>query len=124
MKQIFFIALFLLTSCEENQPIENIKDPNIYSIGFGSCLTQKRSMPIFNSIKAEEYDLFLMLGDNVYGDSEREDLLELREAYDLQRQNFDSFNFDFPFEMQLFNFLKHLSLQNYSIFNILMVARP
>ena len=39
-----------------------------------------------------------MLGDNVYGDSEREDLLELREAYDLQRQNFDSFNFDFPFE--------------------------
>ena len=98
MKQIFFIALFLLTSCEENQSIENIKDPNVYSIGFGSCLTQERSMPIFNSIKAEDYDLFLMLGDNVYGDSEREDLLELREAYDLQRQNFDSFNFDFPFE--------------------------
>ena len=98
MKQIFFIVLFLLTSCEENQSIENIKDPNLYSIGFGSCLTQERSMPIFNSIKAEDYDLFLMLGDNVYGDSEREDLLELREAYDLQRQNFDSFNFDFPFE--------------------------
>ncbi len=64
MKQIFFIALFLLTSCEENQSIENIKDPNVYSIGFGSCLTQERSMPIFNSIKAEDYDLFLMLGDN------------------------------------------------------------
>ena len=61
MKQIFFIALFLLTSCEENQSIENIKDPNVYSIGFGSCLTQERSMPIFNSIKAEDYDLFLML---------------------------------------------------------------
>ena len=74
MKQIFFIALFLLTSCEENQSIENIKDPNLYSIGFGSCLTQERSMPFFNSIKAEDYDLFLMLGDNVYGDSEREDL--------------------------------------------------
>ena len=98
MKQFFFIVLFFLTSCEENQSIENIKDPNVYSIGFGSCLTQERSMPIFNSIKAEDYDLFLMLGDNVYGDSEREDLLELREAYDLQRQNFDSFNFDFPFE--------------------------
>ena len=52
MKQIFFIALFLLASCEENQSIENIKDPNVYSIGFGSCLTQERSMPIFNSIKA------------------------------------------------------------------------
>ena len=98
MKQIIFIALFLLISCEENQPIENVKNPNVYSIGFGSCLTQERSMPIFNTIKAENYDLFLMLGDNVYGDSEREDLLELREAYDKQRQNFDSFNFNFPFE--------------------------
>jgi len=98
MKQIIFIALFLLISCEENQPIETIKNPNVYSIGFGSCLTQERSMPIFNTIKAENYDLFLMLGDNVYGDSEREDLLELREAYDKQRQNFDSFNFNFPFE--------------------------
>ena len=98
MKQIIFIALFLLISCEENQQIETIKNPNVYSIGFGSCLTQERSMPIFNTIKAENYDLFLMLGDNVYGDSEREDLLELREAYDKQRQNFDSFNFNFPFE--------------------------
>ena len=96
MKQIIFIALFFLISCEENQSIETIKNPNVFSIGFGSCLTQERSMPIFNTIKAENYDLFLMLGDNVYGDSEREDLLELREAYDLQRQNFDSFNFDFP----------------------------
>ena len=39
-----------------------------------------------------------MLGDNVYGDSEREDLLELREAYDKQRENFDSLNLNFPFE--------------------------
>ena len=98
MKQIIFITLFLLISCEENQTIETVKNPSVYSIGFGSCLTQERSMPIFNSIKAENYDLFLMLGDNVYGDSEREDLLELREAYDKQRQNLDSFNFNFPFE--------------------------
>ena len=98
MKQIIFITLFLLISCEENQSTQNIKDPNLYSIGFGSCLTQERSMPIFKTIKAENYDLFLMLGDNVYGDSEREDLLELREAYDKQRENFDSLNLNFPFE--------------------------
>ena len=98
MKKLIFITLFLFLSCEENQPTQNIKDPNIYSIGFGSCLTQERSMPIFNSIKSENYDLFLMLGDNVYGDSEREDLLELKEAYDKQRENFDSLNLNFPFE--------------------------
>ena len=55
-------------------------------------------MPIFNTIKSERYDLFLMLGDNVYGDSEREDLLELRQAYDKQRENFDRLNFNFPIE--------------------------
>ena len=55
-------------------------------------------MPIFNTIKSERYDLFLMLGDNVYGDSEREDLLELRQAYDKQRENFDRLNLNFPIE--------------------------
>lgn len=98
MKKLAFITLFLLIACEENQSTQSIKDPNVYSIGFGSCLTQERSMPIFNTIKDENYDLFLMIGDNVYGDSEREDLLELREAYDKQRQNFDNLNLNFPFE--------------------------
>ena len=98
MKKLLYLFIFLLIACEQNQPVKTVKDPNIYSIGFGSCLTQERSMPIFNTIKSENYDLFLMIGDNVYGDSEREDLKELREAYDKQRQNFDSFNFNFPFE--------------------------
>jgi Phosphodiesterase/alkaline phosphatase D len=89
---------FLLIAREENQPVKTVKDPNIYSIGFGSCLTQERSMPIFNTIKAENYDLFLMIGDNVYGDSEREDLNELREAYDKQRQNFNNLDLSVPFE--------------------------
>jgi len=98
MKKLAYITLFLLIACEENQSTQSIKDPNVYSIGFGSCLTQERSMPIFNTIKDENYDLFLMIGDNVYGDSEREDLLELREAYDKQRQNFDNLNLNFPIE--------------------------
>ena len=98
MKQLLFITLLILVSCGDNQQTENIKNPNFYSIGFGSCLTQERSMPIFKTIKSERYDLFLMLGDNVYGDSEREDLLELRQAYDKQRENFDRLNFNFPIE--------------------------
>ena len=34
MKQIIFIALFLVISCEENQPVETVKDPNIYQHWF------------------------------------------------------------------------------------------
>ena len=47
-------------------------------IGFGSCLDQNKAMPIFDAIKEEKLDLFLMIGDNVYGDSEEKDLKELR----------------------------------------------
>ena len=98
MKNLLFIALIFLASCEKNEPSVNIKPPHIYSIGFGSCLTQEKPMPIFNAIKSENYDLFLMLGDNVYGDTDSNDLIELRDAYEKQRENFDRLNLNFPFE--------------------------
>ena len=98
MKNFIFIVLIFLISCDKNEPISNLKPSHIYSIGFGSCLTQEKSMPIFNSIKSENYNLFLMLGDNVYGDTDSNDLLELKEAYALQKENFDRLNLNFPFE--------------------------
>ena len=98
MKNLLFIALIFLVSCEKNEPSVNIKPSHIYSIGFGSCLTQEKPMPIFNAIKSENYDLFLMLGDNVYGDTDSNDLIELRDAYEKQRENFDRLNLNFPFE--------------------------
>ena len=67
-------------------------------IGFGSCLDQDKAMPIFDAIEEENLDLFLMLGDNVYGDSEEEDLKELRLAYETQSKNFAKMNLNFPFE--------------------------
>ena len=95
----YCLIIFLLSCSQpQNQPISNQKSSHIYSIGFGSCLTQEKSMPIFNSIKSENYNLFLMLGDNVYGDTDSNDLLELKEAYALQKENFDRLNLNFPFE--------------------------
>ena len=55
-------------------------------------------MPIFQSIKKDNFNLFLMLGDNVYGDTERSDLMELKLAYKKQNENFKSLKFNFPFE--------------------------
>ena len=98
MKNLLFIALIFLVSCENTEPSVNIKPPHVYSIGFGSCLTQEKPMPICNAITSENYDLFLMLGDNVYGDTDSNDLIELRDAYEKQRENFDRLNLNFPFE--------------------------
>ncbi|MEW5965064.1 MAG: alkaline phosphatase D family protein [Pseudomonadota bacterium] len=53
-------------------------------IGFGSCLSQRHPQPVWRAILAERLDLFLMLGDNVYGDVKSPDLAELAEAYQAQ----------------------------------------
>lgn len=50
-------------------------------ITFGSCCKQGRPQPIWNAITAKQSDLFLMLGDNIYGDSDEVDVL--REKYAL-----------------------------------------
>ena len=43
----------------------NFTNSHMMKIGFGSCLKQNNPMPIFQSIKADSFDLFLMIGDNV-----------------------------------------------------------
>ncbi|MEK9748560.1 MAG: alkaline phosphatase D family protein [Pseudomonadales bacterium] len=52
-------------------------------IAFGSCAEPKESYGIFDVIVADEPDVFLFLGDNVYADDESDDpeLRSLRAAY-------------------------------------------
>lgn len=59
-------------------------EPALERIGLGSCLEQADSQPIFDAILDDDFDLFVFLGDNVYGDVESEDLRELRAAYEMQ----------------------------------------
>ncbi|XBQ17482.1 MAG: alkaline phosphatase D family protein [Oceanicaulis sp.] len=58
-------------------------DAVLTSIAFGSCNTAEREIPILQTIAAEDHDLFMYIGDNVYGDARLYDatLPELREAY-------------------------------------------
>lgn len=58
-------------------------DAAITSIAFGSCNTAQREIPILATIAGESHDLFMYVGDNVYGDARayNADLPELRENY-------------------------------------------
>lgn len=56
------------------------------ALGFGSCLHQDRPQPIFDAINARAWDVFLMIGDNVYGDATPPALDELAEAYAVAAQ--------------------------------------
>ncbi|MEI8653368.1 alkaline phosphatase D family protein [Pseudoalteromonas sp. Hal273] len=42
---------------------------------FGSCGHQDKNIPIFNAINKEKGDLFIFLGDNIYGDTNDMDVL-------------------------------------------------
>ena len=92
---VFLAACLYKPIVVSSNEIKNYKQMRI---GFGSCLKQDKAMPIFDSIKKDNLDLFLMIGDNVYGDSEKEDLDELKLAYKTQKQNFEMMNLDFPFQ--------------------------
>jgi alkaline phosphatase D len=49
-------------------------------IAFGSCARQDRPQPIWSSVLAAEPDLFIFLGDNVYADTGRMEIMQA--AYD------------------------------------------
>jgi alkaline phosphatase D len=53
-------------------------------IAFGSCLHQSQPQPIWRPVIEAKPQLFLMLGDNVYGDVSDASLKELKAAYALQ----------------------------------------
>lgn len=53
--------------------------PQCYTkIAFGSCASQDHPLPIFNSIVKQHPDLFIFLGDNIYGDSNNMDTLRAK----------------------------------------------
>lgn len=54
---------------------------SITRIGFGSCAKQDKPQPIWDAINALEPELFIFLGDNIYGDTL--DMAELVAKYEM-----------------------------------------
>ena len=54
-------------------------------IAFGSCMHQGRPQPIWDAVLAYRPELFLFLGDNVYGDFNSFAATQLKQAYDAAR---------------------------------------
>lgn len=75
-------------------------DQTLTRIAVGSCSEETEPLPIFAAAAAARPDLFLYIGDNVYGDARAGDmqLPELRKAYDDLSVNahFSAFNMAVP----------------------------
>ena len=65
-------------------------------IGFGSCLDQDLPQPIWEEIKAQNPEVFIMLGDNVYGDTFG-NIHKLERAYQKQARTLKKAGLGFPF---------------------------
>ncbi|MDB5391459.1 MAG: phosphodiesterase [Planctomycetaceae bacterium] len=74
---LFCLCIWSLTY----SPFAAADDKVISRIAFGSCCNQDRPQPIWDSIVTTHPELFLFLGDNIYGDSE--DMNVLRAKFQL-----------------------------------------
>lgn len=75
-KKIFyyFLILILLNACQGN----TVHTEQITTIAFGSCASEKHDLPVFDKIIEHKPDLFIFLGDNIYGDTKNMDTLKLK----------------------------------------------
>lgn len=86
---IAFLALCCFAACHprpdsnslaSTEPTFAPPPTRVTSIAFGSCAEQDKPQPILKQVLLEKPDLFIYLGDNVYGDTE--DMAELQRQYD------------------------------------------
>jgi len=83
---VFICTLFV--ACRSNQPKTaqtNSQAAVVQTIAFGSCSKQSLPQPLWDDVVAQHPNLWIWLGDNIYGDSESMDTL--RAKYALQKSN-------------------------------------
>jgi len=79
-----FFALILsgFFSCKSSEKSPSVSGESVEVIAFGSCNRQNRPQPLWQPIIADQPDIWIWMGDNIYGDTPNMDTL--RAKYDLQ----------------------------------------
>ena len=67
--------IFLFTNCHQNK-----NQDVVTKVAFGSCADQDKPQPILEKLADVDPDLFIYLGDNIYGDSRDMDTLKAKYA--------------------------------------------
>lgn len=72
---------------EQVPPIEtlSLEDDKVVKILFGSCNKEDQLQPLWKDLNQEKGDIFLWLGDNIYGDSEDPEVLKRK--YNMVNEN-------------------------------------
>jgi alkaline phosphatase D len=75
---VLLLAALAAVSAAAGEPAADLL---VSRIALGSCAKQDRPMPIWSAVSGFKPDVLLLLGDNIYGDTE--DMAVLRGKYDL-----------------------------------------
>jgi len=79
MGRLTHVAVLVAATCLRADAIDLDPARHVTRIAAGSCIRQDRPQPIWAAVAAFAPDVLLLLGDNVYGDTE--DMAVLREKY-------------------------------------------
>lgn len=80
LRRLWLVPLMLTTSGAQEIKLSTDIVGLPSRVGFGSCADHEQPQPILRHVVAQEPDLFVYLGDNVYGDTE--DMTVLQAKYD------------------------------------------
>jgi len=70
------LSFLILWACADSIQVKT--DTLTTKIAFGSCGHEDHPLPIFNTITQHKPDLFIFLGDNIYGDTHSMDTLRAK----------------------------------------------
>lgn len=93
MKRFFLLFLLpLVISCSQVKSARKDSLSNtpqqITSIAFGSCNKQDSPQPLWEPILANNPDVWIWLGDNIYGDTEDMDLMKKKYGQQLENEGY------------------------------------
>jgi alkaline phosphatase D len=83
----FLITLFILPSLFAQDQSFEFDSKETLTLAFGSCNRQNLEQPLWQPIMDHNPDLFMFLGDNIYGDTD--DMKVLKGKYQLQKNQAD-----------------------------------
>lgn len=77
-RQPIMMPMVVMSAEQQQSAVSQAETEPLTVIAFGSCANQSKPQPIWDAINASRPDLFIFLGDNIYGDTEDMALLRAR----------------------------------------------
>lgn len=82
---LIMLPLIMLSACTAPRfpfapQMSRLDQEAVTIIAFGSCANQSKPQPIWDAVTTSHPDLFVFLGDNIYGDTDDMNLLRARYA--------------------------------------------